>query len=310
VELRQLRHFLTVAELGSLTLAAGRLDVAQPALSRDIRLLEQEFGTRLFHRNGRGVELTAEGRAFRDAVAGLVRGLDAVRSAWLDRARSVTGTTRLGWTGSISFPIGNVVIAAFTERFPAVEFQARVGSSAQVLDWVRNGDLDIGVMNSERPAIEAGAETLLRTGLFYVAARQDGDPAEDGTPISFRDATGGPLFVHSNQNATGRIVEKVARDLGIRLKIAAEVDDFSTVRPLIATGHAATIIPKSLLGPILPGTAVVCRPIIDPEPVIYFNLHFGRTMRNATVVRTLADIIRDETRRAVRSGLMDGILLC
>lgn len=291
-----------------MTQAAGRLNVAQPSLSRDIRLLEQEFGKLFFHRNGRGVELTPEGRLFRDAIADPVRALDRAEAAWLDRTKDAAGTIRLGWTGSISFPIGNVVITGFMRQCPNMEFQARVGSSAQIIDWVRNGDLDLGVMNAERPASEPGAETLLKSHLYFVAAEQPGSNADPSAPISFAEAARWPLFVHSSQNATGRIVDKTARDLGIKLKIAAEVDDFSTVRPLIAAGHAATIIPKSLLWPTMAGGSVMFRRITAPDLPIYFILQFGRTKRNAAAAAILADIIRQETRRAVAAGTLDGVL--
>jgi len=303
VKLRQLKNFLMIAETGSLMKAAMYLGVAQPALSRDLRLLEDELSTRLFHRDGRGVSLTRDGAAFQAAIAPHVAGLDRAKQALVGRRAGYAGSIRLGWTGTISIPLATPIISAFTQCFPEIELHARGGSSLQIAEWVARDEIDIGIFNSERPASGALVETLTRAPLFHVARAEGPVPPT----IPFAEAAAGPLFVHSRQNALGRIVETCARDHDVALKIYAEVDDFLAVRPMIEKGRAAAIVPRSLLSGGDP-TKLAVRRVIDPELMLYFQLATSKIKRNNASVLSLAETIRSEVRRAIRAGEFDGEL--
>lgn len=303
MKLRQLKNFLMIAETGSLMKAAMHLGVAQPALSRDLRLLEEELSTRLFHRDGRGVSLTRDGAAFQAAIAPHIAGLDLAKQALVGRRAGYAGSIRLGWTGTISIPLAAPIISAFTHCFPEIELHARGGSSLQIAEWVARDEIDIGIFNSERPASGVLVETLAHAPLFHVA-RADGPVPPT---ITFAEAASGPLFVHSRQNALGRIVEACARDHDIPLRIYAEVDDFLAVRPMIEKGRAAAIVPRSLLSGGDPSRLAVRR-VTDPELPLYFHLAASKTKRNSTAVLSLADTIRSEMRRAIQAGEFDGEL--
>jgi DNA-binding transcriptional LysR family regulator len=303
VKLRQLKNFLMIAETGNLMKAALHLGVAQPALSRDLRLLEDELSTRLFHRNGRGVSLTREGAAFQAAIAPHIAGLDMAKQALVGRRAGNAVSIRLGWTGTISIPLATPIISAFTQRFPEIELHARGGSSLQIAEWVARDEIDIGIFNSERPASGALVETLAQAPLFHVARAEGPVPPT----ITFAEAAAGPLFVHSRQNALGRIVEACARDHDVPLKIYAEVDDFLAVRPMIERGRAAAIVPLSLLTGGDP-TKLAIRRVTDPGLTLYFQLAASKIKRNNATVLSLADTIRSEVRRAIEAGELDGEL--
>jgi LysR family nitrogen assimilation transcriptional regulator len=301
VKLRQLKNFLLIAETGNLLRAAAHLGVAQPALSRDLKLLEEELSTRLFIRDGRGVSLTRDGAIFRAAIASHVAGLDAAKQALIGRRNGTAGSIRLGWTGTISIPLASRVISAFTQRFPGVELHARGGSSLQIAEWLARDEIDIGVFNSERAASGSLVETLMSARLFHVA-RAGGEAAPT---ISFTEATATPLFMHSRENALGRIVETCAREHDIALKIYAEVDDFVAVRPMIEEGHGAAIVPLSLLhGGGLDRVAI--RRVTDPDLTLYFHLAVSKIKRSNPTVRGLAETIRSELRQAIAQGHVDG----
>jgi len=293
MNMRQLKYFLSIAETGSLVEAARRFDVSQPTLSRALKLLENHLGMRLFLRHGRGVRLTRDGQYFHDAIIGHVAGLERAMQEVLARKSGFEGTVRLGWVGTMSIPLGSDIISSFTRCHPHVELHARIGSSTQVIDWVSTGVMDIGVMNSERPAAGHFADTLARAMLYLVTA-YDGDV--EHCDISFADALRYPMFVHSQQNALGRIIRHVAHDQGLALRIVAEIDDITAVLPIIAQGESAAIIPKGLLA----GThdlALNVRRIIDPDLWIYFHLAISKTGKKKPAVRQLAQKIRSEATR-------------
>lgn len=303
MKLRQLKNFLVIAETGSLMKAALHLGVAQPALSRDLRQLEEELTTRLFHRDGRGVSLTRDGAAFQAAIAPHIAGLDAAKQALVGRRPGYAGSIRLAWTGTISIPLATPIISAFTQRFPEVELHARGGSSLHIAEWVARDEIDIGIFNSERPATGALVETLARAPLFHVARANGPVPPT----ITFAEAAAGPLFVHSRQNALGRIVEACAREHDIPLKIYAEVDDFLAVRPMIEEGRAAAIVPRSLLSGDDP-TRLAVRRVTEPDLTLHFHLAVSKVKRSRPAVLSLADVIRSAVADATQAGQFDGEL--
>ncbi len=305
MELRQLRNFLAIADAGSFTKAAQIIGVAQPALSRDIRLLERELGTVLFSRNGRGVTLTGEGAAFQASIADHVSGLDSAKLTMLARRPTTTGSIRLGWTTTISLPLSSRVIAAFTQRFPGVELRTIGGTSALVQEWVANDHVDIAVMNSERPSSGYTTQTLMQAPLHFIAsaATVKDEPSET---ITFAKAATYPLFLHSRQNAIGRIVVDAARDRNITLRPYAIVEDFPAVRQMIRDGHAATIIARSLMHGSEGDDKLVFQRVVDPDLIIYFLLTISKAQRSNPVVNGLAEIISTETQVALSEGLIEG----
>lgn len=295
MNLRQLKHFLSIAEVGSLVEAARRLGVSQPSLSRDLKLLEQDLGVRLFTRDGRGVVVTREGQTFYSAIMEHVVGLERAREEMIAKRSGYEGTIRLGWTGSISIPLGTEIIAAFTRQHPQVELHARIGSSAQIIDWVSSSAIDIGIMNSERPASGRFAENLARVPLYLVTAY---NAATDGVDVPLSEALRYPMFVHSQQNAMGRIVRAGAKDNGLPLHIAAEVDDIPSVRPIIARGEGASIIPRGLLSGA-PDLKFSVRRVVEPELWIYFHLAISKVGKDKPAIARLAQIIREASKDAL-----------
>ncbi len=305
MELRQLRNFLTIAETGSFTRAALQIGTAQPALSRDIRLLEQELGTKLFDRNGRGVSLTREGAIFLAETADHVAALDSAAMSMAARLANAVGTIRLGWTSAFGNPLSGRMISACTRRFPGITVSVLPGSSASVRDWVASDRLDIGVYNSERPSSGYTVRNLMQTPLYFVARKEicRGLPSET---ISFADVASYPLIVYSCQNALGRIVQGHAQEHKINLNIYAMIDDFYAVYPMIRDGHATTIAPKSLLLGNPDDDNLICRRVVEPSLPFYTLMAISKAKRSNPVVNCLADIISEETHAALEEGLTEG----
>ncbi|MER8383016.1 LysR family transcriptional regulator [Mesorhizobium sp. M1399] len=107
MELRQLRHFLIVTESGAFSKASSIIGVAQPALSRQIRQLEEELGVQLFYRHGRGVRVTEEGAQFYAAIVPVLRELDQVKSDLVAAAKVPAGDIVFGMPPSMSAAIGS-----------------------------------------------------------------------------------------------------------------------------------------------------------------------------------------------------------
>jgi DNA-binding transcriptional LysR family regulator len=146
MELRQIRSFLSIAETLHFGRTAQLIHLSQPALSLQIRALEEEFGVRLFERNRRKTTLTAAGCAFRDDAAAALSQLDqAIRRARL-AANGKLGLLRIGFISTAGIEIVPNIIRQFRESNPEVEFSLRAITTADQVQMLETGSLDIGFL--------------------------------------------------------------------------------------------------------------------------------------------------------------------
>jgi DNA-binding transcriptional LysR family regulator len=145
MELRHLRYFVTTAQLEHFGRAAARLSIVQPALSKQIRELEEEIGTPLFERLPRGVKLTAAGRAFLEEAERVLQDVDAASQRARDVAQGKIGGLRVGFVDTaIYHSIVPRVFHEFRQRWPAVDLELIQQPSAAQGELLRAGSLDVG----------------------------------------------------------------------------------------------------------------------------------------------------------------------
>src|SRR6202171_2661341 len=145
MDLKQLRTFRAVAELGSLSKAADRLRAAQPALSRHIKLLEHELRVELFIRNGRGMLLTSAGRILLDRTTGLVRQIEQVRDDIQSANGRPSGRVILGLVPTVSAVFsGRVALRVITD-FPDVSLRIVESYGGHLVEGVDRGEMDLAI---------------------------------------------------------------------------------------------------------------------------------------------------------------------
>jgi DNA-binding transcriptional LysR family regulator len=144
MELRHLRYFLAVAKERHFTRAAERLGIKQPPLSMQIRQLEDELGTPLFHRLTRGVELTEAGEVLFEQAERLLQQVDQLKADVQSRARGETGLIRIGFAGATYFhPLIPALAMAFRERYPEVVLSSEASNTPRLSAALRAGEIDV-----------------------------------------------------------------------------------------------------------------------------------------------------------------------
>ena len=187
MDLKQLRTFREVAEAGSLSRAADRLHLAQPALSRQIRLLEAEVGIPLFARHGRGMQLTEAGLALLERIDGPVRQLERAVAEVRGLAGAVSGQVALGMMPTIASVLAGPLARRVALEHPGISLRIVKGYTGHLIEWVQRGVTDATLLYGPAPALHLRVTPLLIEEMVVVGAAGSGiGPA----PVAFASIAG------------------------------------------------------------------------------------------------------------------------
>jgi LysR family nitrogen assimilation transcriptional regulator len=236
MDLKQLEYFVRVAELGSFTRAAVALDVAQPALSRQVRLLEVELRQNLLTRNGRGAAPTEAGKLLLEHGRGILHQVARAREE-LGRVRgALAGRVAIGLPPSVAKVMAVPLIREFRQRMPEATLSISEGLSVGMHESLASGRLDIALLYNASPSPDIELTPLLEEPLFLVQ-RQAGrtQPSAKARSVPLRDVANLPLVIPSRPNAIRMLVENEMANLGCRPKVALEIDGVAAILDLWRT---------------------------------------------------------------------------
>jgi LysR family tcuABC transcriptional regulator len=260
MELRQLRYFVRVAELGSIGRAARDLGVVASALSQQISRLEGELATRLLTRSPTGVVPTPAGTAFlRQAQLTLRHAENAVAAA---REARLAGTVSVGFAPTTASLLARPFYAAMTERYPNVRLHLVEGLSGNLGELLNARRLDLAVLFQNDSAQGRSVIPVLDERLFLLALRGM-IPLPDGEPARLEQLAGLPLAVTSKAHGLRAWVEAAFERAGIEPWIGVEVDGLTTLMDLVQANPIATIQPGAAVARVESGVLSM-HPIDDP----------------------------------------------
>jgi LysR family nitrogen assimilation transcriptional regulator len=267
MDLKQLEYFVRVAELGSFTKAAIALDIAQPALSRQVRLLEVELRQNLLTRNGRGALPTEAGKLLLAHGRGILHQVERAREE-LGRVRgALAGRVAVGLPSSLARVLTVPLTRAFRAEMPDATLSISEGLSVAMQESLVNGRLDIAVLYNTQPGSEVDISPLLEEDLLLVQARLPGllgDPDPEPGPVTLKDVAQLPLVIPSRPNAIRMHVESEMANLGCRLKIALEIDGVSAILDLVADGAGSAVLSRNAVASSVRPSAFTVRTIVQP----------------------------------------------
>ena len=171
MDFRQLRTFSCVAELGSLSKASDTLRVAQPALSRQIKLLEHELRAELFTRNGRGMVLTEAGRLLLAKTAGIVRQIDQIRDDIQSSGGPPSGRVVLGLVPTVSCVVSARLARRTVESYPGISLCIVESYSGHLIEWLHRGQMDLAVIYGPSVDLHLTVQALGRDRIVAVGPR-------------------------------------------------------------------------------------------------------------------------------------------
>jgi DNA-binding transcriptional LysR family regulator len=262
VELRQLSHFVAIAEDGSFTKAARRLNYVQSALSVSVQALERELAVRLFDRTTHRVTLTAAGEALLPAARRTLAAAEETRDAAAAVKGVLRGKLRVGIMQSFAFADVPGVLGRFHREHPGVEIQVRpsAGGSAALLEDIRQGGLDIAFTALFDPAPGVDAVPLGSEELFLLAASQQA-PAGRG-PVTLDTLVDAAFVDFPTGWGIRTAVDQAFAAAGLNRRVTMEIADVTTLLQLLRAGLGIALLPRSL---IPSGERVLHRRAVSPR---------------------------------------------
>ena len=227
----QLRAFHQVALAGSFTRAAEVLHVTQPAISDQIRKLEEQYDILLFNRTKRQVTLTWAGRALLDITRRLFDAEEQALHLLSENRVLQSGTLRI-----VADSAAHVlpVLAAFRMKYPGVRVVIRAGNSSQVMDSLHAYDADLGVIGEIPPGEAFDHVRLNETAITAFVA--SGHPLAGVSGLSLAQLAGHPLVLRESGSKTRTKLEEAAMAAGVTLTAAIEAEGREAVREIVASG--------------------------------------------------------------------------
>jgi LysR family transcriptional regulator, nitrogen assimilation regulatory protein len=302
MDLKQLEYFVRVAELGSFTRAALALDVAQPALSRQVRLLEVELRQNLLVRNGRGAVPTEAGRLLLEHGRGILHQVERAREE-LGRVRgALAGRVAIGLPPSVARVLTVPLTRAFRQHLPEASLSISEGLSVTMVDWLRTGRLDIAMLYNASPIEEISITPLADEELLLVQARPPGlaeDPPPE--PIALAEVAELPLVIPSRPNAVRMLVETEMANRGLRPRVALEIDGVSAILDLVADGLGAALLSRNAVESSVRPSAYRMRAVKDPPLRIPLSTVTSSLRPTTLTQQSALELIRD-TWQAIGRG--------
>lgn len=298
MDLKQLEYFVRVAELGSFTRAAQALNIAQPALSRQVRMLEVELRQNLLVRNGRGATPTQAGLLLLEHGRGILHQVERAREE-LGRVRTgLTGRVALGMPPSVARVLTVPLTRAFRQKMPHAQLSISEGLSTAMQENLQNGRLDIAVLYN--PSQWQGIEhtPLVQEELLLVQPRPPGlqeDPPPP--PITLKEVASLPLVIPTRPNAIRMHVESEMASIGCRPQIALEIDGVSAILDLVADGAGCAILSRNAVMRSVRPSAFAVRQVSEPALTIQLTTAVSSlrptTLTQQATLALIADVALD-----------------
>jgi len=307
MDFKRLSNFVLIAELGSLSKAADKIHIAQPALSRQMRLLEQYVGVPLFKRHRRGMQLTLEGEELRSRLVvplyQIGRAVEDTRSL----SKEVGGNVAFGMIPTAGYVLAGPLARRVAQRAPNVSLRVVEGYGGHLIDWLQRGEIDIALLYGPASDYRLAAEDLLIDELMLVGPPNCG--LSPDSPVAFSQLARLPLVLPSRPHGLRVVVDKVAAKTKTILKVRFQADSFQLMKELVTSGLGYTTLPYSSFSREAIAGSLKHAPIIKPPVTRCLVLAAQPGNEISRAARRLETLIRQELAALVTAGKWEANLL-
>lgn len=313
MEIRQLRYFVRIVELGSFSKAAKELYVAQPALSTQITNLEAELGTQLLSRSVRGVSATDAGKSLYLYAQSILRQIEMLKEEVSSQSDQPKGPVVIGLPPSVSSVLAVPLITQIRHDSPQIQLKIVESLSGHLEDLVSTGKIEMGLLfHDEEPTKDAsrkieravGRVAIMKEELLVFTSPNHSLAAE--TPVSAADVSKMDLFLPGPANITRQIIERHFESKGLKPKIAVELDSLPTIHALVSAGLGATILSRSGMQSTGIAPKLSAHPIKELSIYRYLSLCTPNVLAQSNAAKYVSGVITQQISVLIAAGKWPG----
>ncbi len=300
MDIRPLRYFVTIAELGSFSAASRHLNVAQTALSRHVKALEADLATTLFVRTPRGITMTEPGERLLHYGLSILRQIELVPSVVQAPDRPVTGRVSIGLPTSASAILSAPLLARAMQHFPGVRVHLTESLSGYLEEWVQSNRLDLAILFDAELSPNLRLTNMLVEDLCIVGPA-DAFPKSART-VDFHRLQRYPLVLPGVPHSLRRLLETMARSHGIRLNVMYEVDSLTVTKHMTRAGSAFSILSEGAVHEEIAARQLRALKIVAPTVSRSVSLAICALPGRTPACEQIGKLTLDLTRDLLKSG--------
>ncbi|MEO5700609.1 MAG: LysR family transcriptional regulator [Casimicrobiaceae bacterium] len=286
MDLNQLRSFIAVAKHGHLTRAAESIHLSQPALSAQIKALEEGLGVSLFRRSPSGMSLTPSGRVLREEAERILQAVSQLQQAAANLRGVTTGKLSLGTVLDPATVRVGELLALAMDRYPQVEIELHQAVSHEALLWVRNGSLDASFYFGPQPE---GVEAVRLRDIHYVLAMPVGWQ-EELPEMSWPTLAERPWVVAPSTSSHRHVVLEAFRGHAALPERLIEADSESVIVNLVEAGVGASLVRRELAEHSAADGRIALFPDVDVVTQLW--LLYDPARQDDALIEALTDTLR------------------
>ncbi len=300
MNLKQLEYFVHVAELGSFTRAASLLSVAQPALSRQVRLLEIELRQNLLYRNGRGVTPSEQGKRLLAHGRGILEQVGRARQELEEIKGAPVGHVVIGLPPSVGRVLSTFLVERFSERFPRATLGVVEGLTVYIQEWLAMGRVDVSLLYNPVPSPLLETLPIVEQPLYLIGPAGSAARGKKPKALPLAALQDYALIVPGRPHAMRMHVETQMANLGLKMKVAWEIDGIPTILDLVRRGHGHAVLP---ILAIAGREGLVAHPIVKPGLAIVLALATAAQRPLTPLARAVLELLRELAPPLLQQGV-------
>jgi LysR family nitrogen assimilation transcriptional regulator len=305
MELRQLRYFVAIVDHGSLSRAALILHVAQPALTQQLRQLEEELGVQLLHRSAQGVLSTDAGKVFYEHAQAILKQVADARSAVAQSAERPSGAVTLGLPHSISGALALPLLTATRAQYPEITLQLTEELTGNLGDQLKSGRINLAVLFDDGQLGQFATTPLVEEELRFIC-RTDRPYGEGEQSLTLQQALATTLILPGLQHGVRPRIESVARAAGLTVGNVIEINSIAILKSALLADMGATLLPSApVLDELQRGTLRAQR-IDQPSISRTVVLCYSRNIPLTNAATAISRLVRQVSETLCVDGLWPG----
>lgn len=295
---KQLRAFLTIAETGNMTRAAELLNLVQPAVSRQLRMLEDDIGAQLFERERHGMALTEAGKALQGYANRAMLELDRARAELSGSTTEVAGIVTVGLVPSSIDVLASSLVAAVAHEHPRIRLRIAMGYAGTLRQWLESGEIDAAVLYGVEYEPHFQARPLLREPLWLVGPASARLNRQQ--PVSLDSLGDKPLILPNGPHGMRALIDRACAQSDVTLSANVETNAMSVQKSLVLGGHGFTILPPISFARELASGQLTGAPLGEPPITRTIALALPAHRAVSRPVRHVVELLVQCTKEAVQ----------